>query len=139
MKGAVLLNLLSIFLINSSLKQSVSSTTQTLPNLSILSPIVVWLQAFPLSIFYRYFHGNCFLGIRNIISDPVMLVRSTRSSTQSHDFQVTPLNPQALFYKSCFIPRTSQQWNTLQSTAFPESYNLSSFKSNINKLDLISL
>ena len=42
-------------------------------------------------------------------------------------------------HKSSFIPRASQLWNSLPPTAFPESYNLSSFKCNVNKLDLVSL
>ena len=42
-------------------------------------------------------------------------------------------------HKSSFIPRTCNLWNVLPSSCFPESYNLPSFKSNINKLDLISL
>ena len=92
-----------------------------------------------LSIFYRYFHGHCSMEIKSIIPDPLKHVRSTRSSNQSHPFQVILSNPRTLSHKSSFIPRTSQLWNTLPSTSFPESYNLSSFKSNINKLDIISL
>ena len=92
-----------------------------------------------LSIFYRYFHGHCSQEIKNIIPDPVRRVRTTRSSTYSHPFQVTLPNPRTLSHKSSFIPRTSQLWNSLPPTTFPESYNLSSFKSNINKLDLVSL
>ena len=92
-----------------------------------------------LSIFYRYFHGHCSMEIKSIIPDPLKHVRPTRSSTQSHPFQVIVSNPRTLSHKSSFIPRTCQLWNTLPSTSFPESYNLSSFKSNINKLDLISL
>ena len=42
-----------------------------------------------LSIFYRYFHGHCSQAIKNIIPDPVRHVRTTRSSTYSHPFQVT--------------------------------------------------
>ena len=45
----MLLNLLSIFLIESSLKLSVSSTIQTSLILYSLSPIVVLLQIFPFS------------------------------------------------------------------------------------------
>ena len=41
--------------------------------------------------------------------------------------------------KSSFIPRTCNLRNVLPSSCFPESYNLPSFKSKINKLDLISL
>ena len=92
-----------------------------------------------LSIFYRYFHGHCSQEIKNIIPDPMRRVRTTRSSTHSHPFQVTLPNPRTLAHKSSFIPRTSQLWNSLPPTSFPESYNLSSFKSNVNKLDLVSL
>ena len=133
----VLLNLLSIFLTESSLKLSVSSTIQTSLILYSLSPIVVLLQIFP--FFYRYFHGHCSQEIKNIIPDPMRRVRTTRSSTHSHPFQVTLPTPRTLAHKSSFIPRTSQLWNSLPPTTFPESYNLSSFKSNVNKLDLVSL
>ena len=138
MSGVVLLNLLSIFLTESSLKLSVSSTIQTSLILYSLSPIVVLLQIFPF-IFYRYFHGHCSQEIKNIIPDPMRRVRTTRSSTHSHPFQVTLPTPRTLAHKSSFIPRTSQLWNSLPPTTFPESYNLSSFKSNVNKLDLVSL
>ena len=92
-----------------------------------------------LSIFYRYFHGHCSQEVKNFIPDPVRRVRTTRSSTNSHPFQVTLPNPRTQSHKSSFIPRTSQLWNSLPPTTFPDSYNLSSFKSNINRLDLISL
>ena len=92
-----------------------------------------------LSIFYRYFHGHCSQEIKNIIPDLVRRVRTTRNSTYSHPFQATFPNPRTLSHNSSFIPRTSQMWNSLPPTTFPESYNLSSFKSNINKLDLVSL
>ena len=91
-----------------------------------------------LSIFYRYFHGNCSQEIKNIIPDPVRRVRTTRSSTYSHPFQVTLPNSRTLSHKSSFIPRTSHLWNSLPLFTFPESYNLPSFKSN-NKLDVVSL
>ena len=92
-----------------------------------------------LSIFYRYFHGHCSLEIKSIIPDPLKYVRPTRSSSQSHPFQVILSNPRILSHKSSFIPRPCKLWNTLLTTSFPESYYLSCFKSNINKLDLISL
>ena len=92
-----------------------------------------------LSIFYHYFHGHSSQEIKNIIPDPMRHVRTTISSTHSHPFQVTLPNPRTLAHKSSFIPRTSQLWNSLPPTTFPESYNLSSFKSNVNKLDLVSL
>ena len=121
MSWVVLLNFLSIFLTESSLKLSILSTIQT----SL--------------ILYSLSHGHCSQEIKNIIPDPVRRVRTTRSSTYSHPFQVTLPNPRTLSYKSSVIPRTSQLWNSLPPTTFPESYNLSSFKSNIKKLDLVSL
>ena len=92
-----------------------------------------------LSIFYKYFHGHCSQEIRDIICVPVRHVRTTTSSTHSHPFQVSLPNPRILSHKSSFIPRTCNLWNVLPSSCFPESYNLPSFKSKINKLDLISL
>ena len=136
MSGVVLLNLLSIFLTESSLKLSFSSTIQTSLILQSLSHRRLVAD---LSIFYRYFHGHCSQEIKNSIPDPMRHVRTTRSSTHSRPFQITLPNPQTLAHKSSFIPRTSQLWNSLPPTSFPESYNLSSFKSNVNKLDLVSL
>ena len=65
--------------------------------------------------------------------------QTTRSSTHSHPFQVSLPNPRTLSHKSSFIPRTCNLWNVLPSSCFPESYNLPSFKSKMNKLDLIFL
>ena len=92
-----------------------------------------------LSIFYRYFNRHCSQEIRDIIPVPLRRVRTTRSSTHSHPFQVSLPNPRTLSHKSSFIPRTCNLWNVLPSSCFPESYNLPSFKSKINKLDLIFL
>ena len=117
----------AILLINN---QSLTKSLQSLSHRRLVAD---------LSIFYRFFHGHCSLEIKNIFPDPQRNVRPTRSSTQSHPFQVILSNPRTLSRKSSFIPRTCQLWNNLPSTSFPESYNLSCFKSNINKLDLISL
>ena len=92
-----------------------------------------------LSVFYRYFHGHCSQEIRDIIPVPLRRVRTTRSSTHSHPFQVSLPTSRILFHKSSFIPRTCNLWNVLPSSCFPEACNLPSFKSKINKLDLVSL
>ena len=92
------------------------------------------------SIFSKYFHGHCSQEIRDIIPVPLRRVRTTRSSTHSHPFQVSLSNPRTLSRKSSFIPRTCNLWNVLPFSCFPESsYNLSSLKSKINKRYLISL
>ena len=93
-----------------------------------------------LSIFYHYFHGYCLWKSRILfLPDPVRHVQTTRSSILSHPFKATLPNSQTLAHISSFIPRTSQLWNSLLSTIFLKSYNLSSFKPNITKLDLVSL
>ena len=92
-----------------------------------------------LSIFYRCFHGHYSQEIRDISPVPLGRVRTTRSSAHSHPFQVSLPTSQTLSHKSSFIPRTCNLWNALPSSCFPESYNLPSFKSKINKLDLIAL
>ena len=92
-----------------------------------------------LCIFYRYFHWHCSQEIWEMIPVPLRRVRTTRGSTHSHPFQVSLPNPRTLSHKSSFTPRTCSLWNVLPSSCFPESYNLPSFQSKINKLDLISL
>ena len=92
-----------------------------------------------LAIFYRYFNGHCSQEIRDIIPVPLRRVRTTRSSTHSHPFQVSLPTPRTPSHKSSFIPRTCNLWNVLLPSCFPESYNLPSFKSKINEFDLISL
>ena len=74
-----------------------------------------------------------------IIPIPLRRVRTTISSIHSHPFQVSLPNPRALSHISSFIPRTCNLRNVLPASCFPESYNLPSFKSRINKLDLIPL
>ena len=92
-----------------------------------------------LSIFYRYFHGHCSQEIREIISVPLRRVRTTRSSTCSHLFQLSLPNSRTLSHKSSFIPKTCSLWNVLPFPCFLQSYNLPFFKSKINKLDMIAL
>ena len=123
----------AIHLINSP------NLTKSLPSLPSKSlPLSHRRLVGDLSIYYRYFNGHRSQEIRDIIPVPLRLVRTTRSSTHSHPFQVSLPNPQTLSHKSSFIARTCNLWNVLPS-CFPESYNLPSFKSKINKLDLISL
>ena len=92
-----------------------------------------------LSIFYRYLNGHCSHEIRDIMPVPLRGFRTTRSSTYSHSFQVSLPTSRPVSQKSPFILRTCNLWKVLPSSCFPESYNLPSFKSKINKLDLISL
>ena len=110
------------------------------PNLTkSLQPLSYHRLVGDLSIYYRYFNGYCSQEIRDIIPVPLRRVRTTRSSTHSHPFQVSLPTSRTLSHKSSYIPRTCNLWNVLPSSCFPESYNLPSFKSKMNKLDLFSL
>ena len=74
----------------------------------------------------------------NVITSNARNSVVTTMTERSHFFQVSLTTPQTLSHKSSLIPRTCYSWNVLPSS-FPESFNLPSFKSNIDKLDLISL
>ena len=58
---------------------------------------------------------------------------------QCHHLKVEGQKMSLIHAHSSFIPRTCNLWNILPFSCFPESYNLPSFKSKINKLDLFSL
>lgn len=85
-----------------------------------------------LSLFYRYFHGDCSTEIFNIIPNLATFNYSTRASQTAHPFTVmVDFNRTSKMYNS-FVPRTSRLWNSLPSHVFPTSYDLSKFKSNVH-------
>ena len=61
-----------------------------------------------LSIYYRYFNGHCSQEIRDIIPVPLRRVRTTRSSTHSHSFQVSLPNPRTLISQIILHPKNMQ-------------------------------
>ena len=78
-----------------------------------------------------------FFGFENLVQSPSY--RTERSL-----LIIIVINPIRAYsktpsHKSSFITRTCNLWDGLPSSCFPESYNLPSFKSKIDKLDLISL
>ena len=89
------------------------------PNLTkLLQPLSHRRLVGDLSIIYGYFNGHCSQEIRDIISVPLKRVRTIRSSTHSHPFQVSLPTSRTLSHKS-FIPRTCNLWNVLPSSCFP--------------------
>ena len=101
-----------------------------------------------LSIFYRYYNGHCSQEIRDIIPVPLRRVRTTRSSTHSHTFQVYCLlhelyltnhhspKEHAIYGTSClllaFLSPTTCHLSNLRSinlilSPYPLSCSLSSF------------
>ena len=119
------------------------------PNLTkSLQPLSHHRLVGDLSIFYRYFDGHCSQEIRDIIPAPLRPVRTTRSSTHSHPFQVSlPISQlyltnhhsshkHAIYGTSCLLlaflsPTTCHLLNlrsiNLILSLYPLSCSLSSF------------
>ena len=81
-----------------------------------------------LSLFYRYYFGIC-------SSELVQLVPLPYSPLPSvlHDFSVTIPRCYKGVYVNSFFPRTARIWNSLPIECFPLTYDLSGFKSRINR------
>ena len=99
-----------------------------LPTSGFLLRKVAHVSCTDASIFYRYFNGHCSQEIRDIIPLLLRRVRTTRSSTHSHPFQVSLPTSRALSHRSSFIPRTC---NFLERLAFlsPTTCHLSNLRS----------
>ena len=72
------------------------------------------------SLFYRYYFGRCSSKLAQLVPLPFCWGRSTSYSDRLHDFSVT-------------IPHTARLWNFLPIEYFPLTYDLSGFKSRINR------
>ena len=59
--------------------------------------------------------------------------RSTRYSDRLHHFSVTIPRCYKDVYINSFFPRTAKLWNSLPIECFPLTYDLSGFKSRINR------
>ena len=72
--------------------------------------------------------------INQLLPDDITVIDSKLHPFTSHHIKEKWLVYHLLSYSS-FISRTCNLWNVL-SSSFPKSYNLPSFKSNINRFDL---
>ena len=69
-----------------------------------------------LSLFYRYYFGRCSSELAKLVPLPFSRGRSTRYSDVNS-----------------FFPRTAKLWNSLPMECLPLTYDLSGFKSRINR------
>ena len=90
-----------------------------------------------LSLFYRYYFGECSSELSQLVPLPFSRGRSTRYSDRLHDFSVTIPRYYKNVYVNSFFPRTARLWNSLSIGCFPLTYNLNGFKSRINRHLLI--
>ena len=84
-----------------------------------LEPLAHHRHVASLSLFYRYYFGRCSSQLAQLVPLPYSRGRSTRYSDRSHD--------------NSFFPRTARLWNSLPIECFPLTYDLSGFKSRINR------
>ena len=86
-----------------------------------------------LSLFYRYYFSRCSSELAQLFPLPHSRGRSTRYSDGLHDFSVTIPRCYKDAYVNSFFPRTARLWNSLPVECFPLTYDLSGFKSRINR------
>ena len=86
-----------------------------------------------LSLFYRHYFVRCYSELTQLVPLPFSQGRSTHYSDRLHDFSVTIPKCCRNVYVNTFFPRTARLWNSLPIVCFPLNYDLSSFKSRINR------
>ena len=108
------------------------------PSLAVsLEPLAYRQNVASLSLFYRHF-DRCSSELAQLVPLPFSCGRSTRYSDRLHDFSVTIPRCYKDVYVNSFFPRTARLWNSLPIECFPLTYDLSGFKSRINR-DLLTV
>ena len=98
-----------------------------------LEPLAHRRNAASFSLFYRYYFGRCSSELAQLVPLPYSPGRSTRYSDRLHDLPVTIPRYYKDFYVNSFFPRATRFWNFLPIECFPLTYDLSGFKSRINR------
>ena len=86
-----------------------------------------------LKSFCRYYFGRCSSELTQLVPLYFSRGRFTRYSDRLHDFSVTIPRCYMDVYVNSFFPRMAKLWNSLPIECFPLTYDLSGFKSRINK------
>ena len=104
---------------------------------AFLEPMVPRLNVTSLSLFYKYYFGRCSSELTQLVLLPYSWGSSTRYSDRLHDFSVTIPRCYKDVYVNSFFPCTARLWTSLPIECFPLIYDLSGFKSRINRHLLI--
>jgi len=86
-----------------------------------------------LSLFYRYFHGQCSKELADLTPATRVFPRKTRLAVNSHPYFVSVPTTRTESYRSTFFPSTATLWNNLPATCFPKTYDLQCFKANVHQ------
>ena len=98
-----------------------------------LEPLAHRRNVASLSLFCRYYFGRCSSELARLVPLPYSRGRSTRYSDRLHDFSVTIPRYYKDVYVNSLFPCTARLWNSLPIECFPLTYDLSGFKSRINR------
>ena len=98
-----------------------------------LKPLAHRRNVASLSLFYRNYFGRCSAELAELVPLRYSRGRSTRYSDRLHDFSVTIPRYYKDIYVNSFFPRTARPWNSLPIECFSLTYDLSDFKSRINR------
>ena len=97
-----------VWLTHTALLNRMESKTFRLINSLPLTDYLVFLShrrsGASLSIFYHYFHAECFSELANCMPSPFLRPRCTRLSTSSHPYSVHFPNSRVNQYLHSFIP-----------------------------------
>ena len=97
-----------------------------------LEPLAHCRNVASLSLFCRYYFGRCSSELAELVPLPYSRGRSTHSD-RLHDFSVTIPRCYKDVYVNSFFSCTARLWNSLPIECFPLTYDLSGFKSRINR------
>ena len=103
-----------------------------------LEPLVHHRNVASLRLFYRYYFGRCSSELAQLVPLPFSRGRSTCYSDRLHDFSITIPKCYKNVYANRFFPGTARLWKCLPIECFPLAYDLSAFKSRINR-DLLTV
>ena len=98
-----------------------------------LEPLAHHRNIATLSLFYRYYFGRCSSELAQLVPLPFSQGRSAHYSDRLYDFSVTIPRCYKAVYVNSFFPCTAKLWNFLPIECFPLTYDLSGFKSRINR------
>ena len=97
-----------------------------------LEPLAHRRNVASLSLFYRYYFGRCSSELAQLVPLPFSRGRSTHYSDRLHDFSATIPRCYKDVYVNSFFSQ-AKLWNSLPIESFPLTYDLSGFKSRINR------
>ena len=98
-----------------------------------LEPLTHRWNMASLSLYCRYCFGRCLSELTQLVPLPFSRGMCTRYSDRLHDFSVTIPRCYKDVYGNSFFPCTAKLWNSLPIECFPLAYDLSGFKSRINR------